>query len=162
MKIKKWKNSRRHPPTCSTLFRPRFMGTFFGIGKIVWKSAVGFFVSLPFRERKRGRERKNSIDPADWSRKREGIVDERWLPREADVLSRRQLHHHLPGSWFTRRTPCLWLRHGRISAADIAIFGVKNETNRRPTVSCLSNRFIDRSWLERRYSQRRSHPLELC
>ena len=56
MKIKKWKNSRRHPPTCSTLFRPRFMGTFFGVGKIVWKSAVGFFVSLPFRERKRGRE----------------------------------------------------------------------------------------------------------
>lgn len=25
-------------------------------------------------------------------------MDERWLLRE-DVLSRRQLHHHLPGSW---------------------------------------------------------------
>lgn len=161
MKIKKWKNSRRHPPTCSTLFRSKVHGNFFRGRENCLKERCRLFRLATF-SREEERERKNSIDPADWSRKREGIVDEKWLPREADVLSRRQLHHHLPGSWFTRRTPCLWLRHGRISAADIAIFGVKNETNRRPTVSCLSNRFIDRSWLERRYSQRRSHPLELC
>lgn len=83
------------------LISSKVHGNFFRDRENCLKERCRFFRLATF-SREEERERKNSIDPADWSRKREGIVDERWLPREADVLSRRQLHHHLPGSWLDR------------------------------------------------------------
>ena len=64
MKIKKWKNSRRHPPTCSTLFRSKVHGNFFRGRENCLKERCRLFRLATFsreEERERGRERTASI-----------------------------------------------------------------------------------------------------
>lgn len=58
MKIKKWKNSRRHPPTCSTLFRSKVHGNFFRGRENCLKERCRLFRLATFsREEEREREK---------------------------------------------------------------------------------------------------------